>query len=93
MTLPHEAIYANAALYDLAVSYRDYALECRCLGDLYQLRRRRAPRSFLELAAGPAAHSVEMADDRGPATSVRIAAAGLFSRWSGPGRRVSFAPS
>jgi SAM-dependent methyltransferase len=59
--LGHRAIYRHAALYDLAFSYRDYASECGFLLDWYRARRGRAPRSFLELAAGPAGHALEMA--------------------------------
>jgi SAM-dependent methyltransferase len=58
--LPHRTIYQQAALYDLAFSYRDYAVESQWLRDAYALRRARAPRSFLELAAGPAGHALEM---------------------------------
>ena len=56
----HNAIYEHAALYDLAFSYRDYAVECACLRNIYERRRGRAPRTFLELAAGPAGHALEM---------------------------------
>jgi len=58
--VPHGAIYEHAALYDLAFSYRDFAAESSCLRSVYQRRRGRAPRSFLELAAGPAGHALEM---------------------------------
>lgn len=57
----HRTLYQHAALYDLAFSYRDYVAESRCLREMYERRRGRAPRSFLELAAGPAAHAMEMA--------------------------------
>lgn len=58
--LPHSAIYQHAAFYDLAFSYRDYSVESKWLRDAYERRRGRAPRSFLELAAGPAGHALEM---------------------------------
>jgi SAM-dependent methyltransferase len=58
--VPHGAIYEQAALYELAFSYRDHAVECVCLRDIYERRRGRPPRSFLELAAGPAGHAFEM---------------------------------
>jgi SAM-dependent methyltransferase len=44
----------------LAFSYRDFAVESTCLRGIYERRRGRAPRSFLELAAGPAGHAFEM---------------------------------
>lgn len=56
----HDTIYEHAALYDLAFSYRNYEVETRCLRQMYERRRGRAPRSFLELAAGPAGHAIEM---------------------------------
>jgi SAM-dependent methyltransferase len=60
MNLPHRSIYEHPALYALAFSYRDYAVESACLRSFYERRRGRAPRSFFELAAGPAGHSLEM---------------------------------
>ena len=51
----HSAVYGAAALYDLAFSYRDCKAESQFLRDVY-----RAPHRFLELAAGPGRHAVEM---------------------------------
>ncbi len=56
----HSAIYEAAALYDLAFSYRDFGAEARFLRELYQRRRGDGASSFLELAAGPAEHAVQM---------------------------------
>ncbi len=56
----HQKIYQSADLYDLAFSYRDFDAEARFLRDLYTSRRGNAPGSFLELAAGPARHALEM---------------------------------
>lgn len=56
----HGTIYERAALYSLAFSYRDFAAESGWLRSAYERRRARAPRSFLELAAGPAEHAIEM---------------------------------
>jgi hypothetical protein len=56
----HATIYEAAALYDLAFSYRDFPRESRFLCTLYEARRGRQPESFLELAAGPARHALEM---------------------------------
>jgi len=58
---PHAAVYGAPALYELAFSYRDFARECAFLRDVYRRRRGRDPRSFLEIAAGPACHALEMA--------------------------------
>src|SRR5690349_12451020 len=57
----HAELYAAPFLYDLAFSYRDYAAECDFLEELYARAPGRAPRSFLEIAAGPARHAVEFA--------------------------------
>jgi hypothetical protein len=56
----HAQIYGAPALYDLAFSYRSFARECGFLRGVYERRRGRPPRSFLELAAGPARHALEM---------------------------------
>jgi SAM-dependent methyltransferase len=58
---PHAAIYSSAELYDLAFSYRDFAAECRFLSELYRARRGRDARTFLELAAGPSRHALQLA--------------------------------
>lgn len=57
----HTTFYESAALYDLAFSYRDFEAEGRFLRDVYQRRRGRPARSFLELAAGPGRHALDMA--------------------------------
>jgi SAM-dependent methyltransferase len=56
----HSAVYGAAALYDLAFSYRDFKAESQFLRDVYQRVQGRAAHSFLELAAGPGRHAVEM---------------------------------
>jgi hypothetical protein len=58
--MEHATIYDAAALYDLAFSYRDFPKETRFLRQLYAKRVGREPHSFLELAAGPACHTLEM---------------------------------
>ena len=58
--MEHATIYDAAALYDLAFSYRDFPREARFLRQLYAKRVGREPVSFLELAAGPARHALEM---------------------------------
>lgn len=56
----HQKIYQSADLYDLAFSYRDFEAETAFLRTQYELRRGRPPASFLELAAGPARHALEL---------------------------------
>ena len=68
----HAAVYGAAALYDLAFGYRDFARECDFLRRVHDMFRGQPPRSFLELAAGPARHALEMA-----AAGVRAAALDL----------------
>jgi SAM-dependent methyltransferase len=57
----HAAVYGAPALYDLAFGYRNYAGECDFLRRVHEMLRGQPPRSFLELAAGPARHALEMA--------------------------------
>ena len=57
---PHASVYGAAALFDLAFSYRDFGLESHFLRTLFKGRRGREAHSFLELAAGPAHHSIDM---------------------------------
>ncbi|MBK6694400.1 MAG: class I SAM-dependent methyltransferase [Myxococcales bacterium] len=60
MIPPHRAIYDAAHLYELAFDFRDFAAEVRFLEDAFVSRRGRPLRSFLELAAGPARHAIEL---------------------------------
>ncbi|MBF2053311.1 MAG: class I SAM-dependent methyltransferase [Candidatus Sericytochromatia bacterium] len=55
----HQPIYAQAALYDLAFSYRNIEAETQFLLDCYQRVTGRQPQRVLELAAGPARHALE----------------------------------
>lgn len=57
----HAAVYGAPGLYDLAFGYRDYAGECDFLRRAHDMFCGQPPRSFLELAAGPARHALEMA--------------------------------
>lgn len=68
----HQKIYQSADLYDLAFSYRDFDAEARFLRDLYSARRGVAPASFLELAAGPARHALEMSKQGLAATGLDL---------------------
>lgn len=53
-------VYNAAALYHLAFSYRDFAAEAAFLSQVFAARFGRAPRTFFDLAAGPAWHAIEM---------------------------------
>lgn len=52
-------VYDQARLYDVAFSFRDIGAECDALTTLVQRHLGHAPRSVLELAAGPARHARE----------------------------------
>lgn len=59
-------VYSRANIYDLAFSYRDYRAEVAALLLWYRehasrSRPRSLPHTALELAAGPARHSIELA--------------------------------
>ncbi len=56
----HTSVYQAAELYDLAFSYRDIGAEARFLRELYRRRRGRPAKTFLELAARPARHAIDM---------------------------------
>lgn len=56
----HRVVYDAAALYHLAFSYRDFAAEVAFLVEAFRARWGRPPRTFFDLAAGPAWHAIEM---------------------------------
>jgi SAM-dependent methyltransferase len=68
----HLDVYAAAALYDLAFSYRDYAVGAAFLSRVFEHATQRAPRSFLELAAGPARHALAMIARGVPAAALDL---------------------
>lgn len=61
MTLDHQRVYSAAQCYDVAFNFRDIAAECDTLARLAVRHGHGAPRSMLELAAGPARHAREWA--------------------------------
>ncbi|MBD3335035.1 MAG: methyltransferase domain-containing protein [Candidatus Eisenbacteria bacterium] len=61
MTMNHAELYKFAEYYDIAFDFRDVPAECDFLASLVQKHLGRAPRSFLELGAGPAQHALEFA--------------------------------
>lgn len=60
MTSPAR-IYESASLYDLAFSYRDFPKESEFLRRVHLERSGVVAKNFLEVAAGPARHALEMA--------------------------------
>ena len=56
----HDSIYGHAGWYDVAFSYRDVSAECDFLQEMARRYLDRPPQSLLEVAAGPARHSIEM---------------------------------
>jgi SAM-dependent methyltransferase len=57
----HDGLYRLAEYYDIAFDFRDVGVECDFLTELYRRSAAREPASFLELAAGPAYHTIELA--------------------------------
>ena len=53
-------LYGHPELYELAFSYRDVAAEVDALEAWCRAHGRPSPRTALELAAGPAAHAIEL---------------------------------
>jgi hypothetical protein len=56
-------IYSRPSLYDLAFGYRDYKVETKNLLRLHEDAAHHPATSVLEVAAGPARHCLELADD------------------------------
>jgi SAM-dependent methyltransferase len=54
-------VYSRAEFYDIAFDFRDVPAECDVILGLAQRYSGGPPGSFIELAAGPAAHAREMA--------------------------------
>ena len=52
-------VYAKAELYDIAFDFRDVGAECSALLEIAQRYSGCTAQSFIELAAGPAAHARE----------------------------------
>ncbi len=65
-------VYSKAELYDIAFDFRDVAGECDALLDVFRMHTGRRARSFVELAAGPAAHAREMASRRMQSVAVDL---------------------
>lgn len=57
----HHKVYERAEIYDFALADKDFSQECSFLTSCFEDIRRRPPASWLEVAAGPARHTLEMA--------------------------------
>ncbi len=57
----HTQFYAKAKYYDIAFNFKNVAEESQTLIDVYKKYCGRDPKSFLDIAAGPASNAVEMA--------------------------------
>jgi SAM-dependent methyltransferase len=57
----HDRIYSLAQIYDIAFDFKNIPEECRFLRSVFESFSGRRPQSFIDLAAGPALHAVEMA--------------------------------
>lgn len=57
----HGKLYDLAEIYDIAFDFKDFASECEFMISAYQDMFGRKPESWLEMAAGPARHTLEMA--------------------------------
>jgi SAM-dependent methyltransferase len=57
----HNRLYSSAHIYDVAFNFRNIGAECDVLADLAERHGNGAPRTVLELAAGPARHAREWA--------------------------------
>ena len=57
----HHRVYERAEIYDIAFDFRDYEAQGNFLLQCHEELRGRPAKSWLELAAGPARHTLEMA--------------------------------
>lgn len=60
----HNKFYSYAHAYDIAFDFKNIKDECEFLVSLYEKINSCKPESFLDLAAGPALHAIEMAKRR-----------------------------
>jgi SAM-dependent methyltransferase len=75
MDTSHNRVYSAAHFYDVAFNFRDIGAECDVLAALAQRHGNGAPRTVLELAAGPARHAREWARRGTAATALDSSAA------------------
>jgi len=69
------ALYGEPELYELAFSYRDVVGEVDAVDAWYARNRAGRPKCVLELAAGPAAHALELARRGAAVTALDLSAA------------------
>ncbi len=71
----HPDLYRLAEFYEIAFDFRDVPAECDFLAELVRRHLGRTPESFLELAAGPAFHTLEFARRGSRAVALDLAPA------------------
>ena len=57
----HNQFYALAKYYDIAFNFKNVAEENQTLMDLFYQHNQYKPKSFLDIAAGPATNAIHMA--------------------------------
>lgn len=69
----HSKIYSSAKYYDIAFDYRDVKQECDFFEKIVlKFSPELNSKTFIEFAAGPALHSIEMAKRGWTSTSVDL---------------------
>lgn len=57
----HDQFYSFAEVYDVGFDFKDIQSECSFLREVFNSHVGRQPESFIDLAAGPGLHAIEMA--------------------------------
>ncbi|MCM2281202.1 MAG: class I SAM-dependent methyltransferase [Bdellovibrionaceae bacterium] len=57
----HDRFYSFSEVYDVAFDFKDVPAECAFLRATYEGITGRRPQSFIDIAAGPGLHAIEMA--------------------------------
>ncbi len=68
----HDHFYSYAEAYDVAFDFKDIRSECDFLRSIFEANTARRPNSFIDLAAGPALHAIEMARSGLQATALDL---------------------
>lgn len=71
----HHELYELAEIYDTAFDFKDYTDECEFMLSVYEDIVGQRPQSWLEMAAGPARHTLEMASRGLRATALDLSPA------------------
>ncbi len=87
----HSKLYELAEIYDIAFDFKDFAGECEFMTSVYEDIIGRKPDSWLEMAAGPARHTLEMARRGLKSTALDLSPAMVeYGRELGQGADVEF---